>query len=399
VNGLAPHQYLAALGPLTELLGIVVIVGVFALLRSQADRRPYFRAWESSFVFFAVSLTAGLFYERFVDPESVFYPVSPVTSKLTALAFLLFRLLAMATLIGGVQLYVRGSVSRWLTRVAIPIAIVLAIIADTEKTALAPLRLLHGPFGAATAAYAAWLIARMPRSRRSHGTMLLQVSLLLLGALSAALALFYAAQRMDPTLTTNPWLVRFARYGFYSDLLLRLAVAGAMVRLLIEDGRREADDNRAHLKLLQDREKLGDLYDAQARLLGRRAFDALVGLDFARASFGSVSRLRVVNYQRVASERGQAVADALVAHLAGVLDSSVRSHDRVYRWNVDELLIVLPRAVPATARSRIEALVNRVAPLSVGGTQAPVRAETTVAVRYYRGGEELPIAAAAASAE
>ncbi|MCX5754749.1 MAG: hypothetical protein NTX19_01315 [Gemmatimonadetes bacterium] len=69
----SPNLYLAALGPMSELLGLVVIVAVFALLRAQADRRTYFRTWEMSWVFFAVALTSGLFYERFIDPESVFF--------------------------------------------------------------------------------------------------------------------------------------------------------------------------------------------------------------------------------------------------------------------------------------------------------------------------------------
>ncbi|HVZ48163.1 MAG TPA: diguanylate cyclase [Gemmatimonadaceae bacterium] len=399
MNGLSPNLYLAALGPLTELLGVIVVVGVFALLRSQADRRPYFKAWEASFAFFAVSLTAGLFYERFVDPSSVFYPVAPTTTKLAALVFLMFRLLGMAMVVKGAQLYARGTVAGWLTKVAIPVAIVLAVVADTSKTPLAPLRLLHGPFGALTMAYAAWLFAGLPRSRQSAGTRTAALSFVLLALLSAGLAVFYGVQRVAPDLTTNPWLIRFARYGFYTDLLLRLLLAWAMVRLLIEDGRREADDTRAHLRLVQDRERLGELYDQDARVLTRRAFDALVGLDFARASFGTVGRLRIANYQRVANERGPAVANALLAHLAGVLDSALRAHDRVYRWSADELLIVMPRAVPSVARARIEFLAARAAPLTVGGSQVPVRAEPAVAIRYYHGGEELPTAAAAAAQE
>ena len=47
MNGLTLESYLAALGPLAELLCMVAVIGVFLLLRSQADRRPYFRAWET----------------------------------------------------------------------------------------------------------------------------------------------------------------------------------------------------------------------------------------------------------------------------------------------------------------------------------------------------------------
>lgn len=399
MRGFSPNLYLAALGPLTELFGILVIVGIFALLRSQADRRPYFRSWELSYVFFAVSLTAGLFYERFVDPDSVFYPASPVTTKLTALAFLVFRLLAMAMLIGGVQQLVRGEVAKWLTGAAVVLGIVLAVIAETRATPLAPFRLFHGPFGAAAAGYCAWLLVRLPRSRQSGGTRMLALSFIGLAFLSATLALFYIAQRVSPDLTSNPWLVRYDRYGFYSDLVLRLALAWAMVRVVIEDGRREVDDTEAYLKLLQDRERLGDLFDPGSRLLARRAFDALIGLDMARASFGSVVCIHVTNARRVASEISERAAEALVANLAGVVSSAVRTHDRVYRWSSDELLVVLPRAVPAVARERVEQIVARAAAVPLVAGKDPVRAVVSIAVRPYTGGEDLAAAAAAAVAE
>ncbi len=398
MSTLSPNLYLAALGPLIELLGVLVIIGAFALLRGPADRRPYFKAWEKSFVFFAVSLTAGLFYERFVDPSSVFYPASPVTTKLTAAAFLAFRLLTMAMVVSGVQIFTRGEVAKWLPKVALVLAIGLALLADTTRTPLAPLRMLHGPVGMIAFGYCAWVFASLPRSRRSSGTRFAAFACFMLAALSGSLGLYHLAEVFAPEVLGNPWLTRYSRYGFYTDLILRFALAWAMVRLIFEDSRHEADDTRAHLRLVQDREKLGDLYDAKARLLGRRAFDAFVGLDFARASFGSVAFVRIANFQRVANEHGPEIAEALVVNVGGVLDSAVRTHDRVYRWSTNELLIVMPRAVPGVARARVEMIANRVAPLTVSGAREPLKAETAVAVQAYSGGETLAAAAAAVSA-
>lgn len=399
MGGFSPNLYLAALGPLTELLGILVVIGIFALLRSQADRRPYFRSWELAYVFFAVSLTAGLFYERFVNPDSVFYPASPVTTKLAAAAFLVFRLLTMAMLIAGVQQLARGEVAKWLVGAATALGVLLAVVAETQTTPLAPFRLFHGPFGAAATAYCAWLVVRLPRSRQGGGTRMLALAFAALAFLSATLALFYVAQRVSPGLTSNPWLVRYDRYGFYSDLVVRLGLGWAMVRVLVEDGRREDDDTRAYLKLLQDRDRLGDLFDSGSRLLARRAFDALIGLDFARASFGSVACIHVTNVKRLAAEVSRHAADALVAHLAGVISSSVRTHDRVYRWSDDRLLVVLPRTVPSVARARVEQVVARAAAIPLAPGKDLVRAAVAVAVRPYNGGEGLPAAAAAAVAE
>src|SRR6185436_8963636 len=145
MSGFSPYLYLAALGPLTELFGIVLVVAAFALLRSQADRRPYFKAWETSWVFLAVSLIAGLLYERYVDPDSVFYPASPVTTRVIAIAFLAFRLVSSALVLNGVQLYTVGAKWRWAVRAMWPLAVLLVFIADTTRVALAPLATLHAP--------------------------------------------------------------------------------------------------------------------------------------------------------------------------------------------------------------------------------------------------------------
>ena len=407
----SPPLYLAALAPLIELFGLLLVVAVFALMRGQADRRTYFRTWEVSWVLFAVAMTAGIFYERFVDPESVFYPASPALTFGAAALYAGLRAAALGLLVTGTGLFVSGTAPRWL-RVAPVLGLAVAFV-DTRHTPLAPLAVVVGPVAVVAYAVVALAFVRLPASRRSAGTVAVATCAAGLAVLGLLLALFHLLQLGDAAITGQPWVVRFARYGFYSDLLLQLGLAWAMVRLLVEDGRHESDDVRAHLKLLQERDTTPDLYDPPTRLLGRRAFDALVGLDFARASFGSVARVVITNYDTVADEHSPAVAESLLAHLAGVLDSSLREHDRVYRWGWNELLAVMPRAIPGVARARVEFVVNRAASLSTAmsndqprqGTRptgrlsplSSVRAEVAIMVAPYRGGEDLPVAAESVS--
>ena len=393
----SPNLYLAALGPLSELFGIVMVIAVFALLRVQADRRTYFRQWESSWVFFAVALTAGVFYQRFVDPDSVFFPASAAVTFASAAIHVGFRLLALATFVAGVQLFVRGTSVGWLAKGAFVVGAALAWPMDTKHASLESLMLAHGPFAIIAYLYATRAFQTLPPSRQSTGTRFATICSLGLATLTIGLTGFYLLQRFGSPVAAQPWAVRFARYGFYGDLLLQLGLAWAMVRLLIEDARHEQDDTRAQVRLIQDRATMSDLYDAKTRLLGHRAFDALVGLDFARASFGSVARLHITNYRRTATEQSPNVAEALLTHVAGVLEGSVRERDRVYRWGDDELLIVMPRAIPGVARARIEFLLGRTAALSVQGMRDGLRAEGAVAVEGYRGGEDLTEAAKAVS--
>jgi GGDEF domain-containing protein len=387
-----PNLVVAALGPFAELLGVAVLYALFTLLRSQADRRPYFKAWEESWVMMAVALTAAVIFQRLTDPDSVLYASAPFWPWLFGFAYLAFKLLSLALLVSGARLFLSGSNARLLVKLAVPLGLALSLATDTFNGRLAALGLAHGLFAVAAYAYGASLFAALPGSRRSVGSRLAAFALSALATLWLALVVFYFSARLDASLSGQPWFVRLERYGFYADLLLQLSLAYAMVRLLFEDGEREAVDTRAQLELLQDRQRLPQFYDEPSGLLNRRAFDASVGLDFARASFGSVVRLRLTNLEKTITEQGASVGDTLLKHFAGVLDNAVRAHDRVYRWDNRDFLVVMPRAVPRVANARMQLLLSRAAPLLVAGVREAIRPEVVVAVARFTGGEDLAFA-------
>jgi GGDEF domain-containing protein len=406
---MTPNLIVAALGPFAELLGVVVLYALFTLLRSQADRRPYFKAWEESWVMMAVALVAAVIFQRLTDPNSVLYASSPFWPWLFGFVYLAFKLLSLALLVSGARLFLSGSSARLLVKVAAPLGLALSFAADTFNGRLAALGLAHGLFAVAAYAYGASLFATLPASRHSVGSRLASLTLAALATLWAALVVFYFSARLGSTppvllpvplglaLSAQPWFVRFERYGFYADLLLQLSLAYAMVRLLFEDGERESVDTRAQLELLQDRQRLPQFYDEPSGLLNRRAFDASVGLDFAHASFGSVVRLRLTNLEKTITEQGASVGDTLLKHFAGVLDNAVRAHDRVYRWDNRDFLVVMPRAVPRVANARMQLLVTRAAPLLVAGVREAIRPEIVVAVAPFTGSEDLAGAVKAVS--
>lgn len=394
---MTPNLVVAALGPFAELLGVVVLYALFTLLRSQADRRPYFKAWEESWVTMAVGLVAAVIFQRLTDPNSVLYATSPFWPWLFGFAYLAFKLLSLALLVSGARLFVSGSSARLLVKVAVPLGLALSLAADTFNGRLAALGLAHGLFAVAAYAYGASLFAALPASRHSVASRLASLTLSSLALLWAALVVFYFSARLDASLSAQPWFVRLERYGFYADLLLQFSLAYAMVRLLFEDGDRESVDTRAQLELLQDRQRLPQYYDEPSGLLNRRAFDASVGLDFARASFGSVVRLRLTNLEKTITEQGASVGDTLLKHFAGVLDNSVRAHDRVYRWDNRDFLVVMPRAVPRVANARMQLLLTRAAPLLVAGVRETIRPEVVAAVAPFTGSEDLAGAVKAVS--
>lgn len=391
----SPNLVIAALGPFAELLGVAVLVALFTLLRSQADRRPYFQAWERSWVMLAAGLACGVVFQRLTDRSSTLYASSHFMPWLFAAGYLAFRLLALALFLAGARLLVSGTPARLLVRAAVPVAVALSLATDTFNGRLGSLALLHGPLALAVYAYAAALFSGLPPSRRSAGGRLAALATAALAVLWTGLVAFHLAARLDAALSAEPWFVRFERYAFYADLLLQFALAYAMVRLLFEDGEREALDTRAQLELLQDLPRMTEFHDAPTGLLNRHAFDMSVGLDFARASFGSVVRVRLANFEREAAAHGAAVGETLLKHFAGVLGSSVRTHDRVYRWDARDFMVVMPRAVPDAAKDRIGQVVSRAAPVLAAGVHAAIRAEAESAVAPFTGGEDLAAAVAA----
>ena len=395
----SPNLVIAALGPFAELLGIIVLVALFTLLRGQADRRPYFRAWEGSWVMLAVAMVCGVIFQRLSDPSSMLYASSHFVPWLFAAGYLAFKLLALALLVAGSRLFVSGAQARFLMKAAAPVAIVLSLVTDTFNGRLGSLALVHGPLAVAAYAYGSALLSRLPPSRRSTGSRLAAFALASLGVLWTGLVLFHLAARLDAALSAEPWFVRFERYGFYADLLLQFALAYAMVRLLFEDGERETLDTRAQLELLQELPRMTAFHDAPTGLLNRHAFETSVGLDFARASFGSVVRMRLSNLEREIAAHGAVVGETLLKHFAGVLGSAVRTHDRVYRWDTRDFIVVMPRAVPASARARMRQIVARAAPLLLTGVHDALRAEVTTAVAPFRGGEDLGAALASVAAD
>jgi GGDEF domain-containing protein len=386
---LPSNLVIAGLGPFAELFGIVVVVALFTLLRSQADRRSYFKAWEESWVMLAVGLTAAVIYQRLTDVNSVLYPGTPPMTWFFAAAYFVFRLFGLSLLIAGGRLFTEGARDKWLTRVAIGIALVLSMVVDTFHTQLGSLGLFHGPFALASYIYVAALFASLPLSRRSAGTRLMVGVLVGLSALWIGLLVFYLFARMGNDVATLPWFVRFERYGFFTELALQFALAYAMVRLLFEDAGRERTDTRAQLELMQDRDRLADLYDQPTGLLNRRAFDTAVGLDFAKASFGSIVRVRLTNVDESVEVHGSSIGSVMVTQFAALLDNAVRAHDRVYRWADREFLVVMPRATPAIARKRMEFLLARAAPLAVSAARQAVRAGASLSVAPFTGAEDL----------
>jgi GGDEF domain-containing protein len=289
-------------------------------------------------------------------------------------------------LLGGIGLLVTGRRDTWSTRVAPVLGVGVALALDTRNSSVNALVLGHGIVAIIAYGYGASRFLTLSPSRRSAGTRTAAAALIALAVFWAFLTVFQLSARLGASSATAPWSIRVDRYSFFLDLALQLGLAYAMVRLLFEDGERENEDTRAQLKIRQDRDRMSGLVDETTGLLNRAAYDAHIGLEFAKASFGSVVRLRLTNDGT--GEPGR-VDGSRVAFFAAQLDSAVRTHDRIYRWSDLEFLVVMPRATPEVAESRMMFIITRAAPFAVAGARQSIRADAIVAVHAYSGGEDL----------
>ncbi len=399
MNSESSNLIIASLGPFAEVIGVVALVALFTLLRGQADRRPYFKNWEESWVMAAVALTSAVIYQRLTDPASVLLSDSRATTWLFAAGYLAFKFVSLGMLVVGARVYVNGRRDRWFVLAAAPVGVALSLVIETSHTQLGALGLTVSPFAAIAYVFAAQRLATMQRSRRSLGSYVATAILGMLAVVWAALWVFYLSARLQASLSANPWWVRFERYGFFLDLALQLGLGYAMVRLLFEDGRRDAADTQAHLDVMHNRSLLDEFYDEHTGLLNRKAFDHAVGLDFAMASFGSVAHVRLTNIEALTARHGANNVEALIAHFAGVLSSGVRSHDWVFRWGTHTFMVVMPRAVPDVAHARLHYLLTRAAPFAIAGSRDSVRPESLMSIAPFTGAEDLSAAVEQASRE
>lgn len=383
------------LGVLVQLGGMLMLIGVFYLLRGYVLRRSYFSAWAGAWSAIAIGVAALVV--RFLvlpDLHGGKLPESSVAIRLLYFVYQACKVLGLVLLLRGTVMYVAGAragagATRRLWIAALAFAAVSTLV---SARGLNEMVIWQSVIGVPILGYCASMLFWLPRSRRTGGS-------LATGAGFAALAIlwllyagaFGVAVRSGTHTQLRADASHLISLNSYLDLAVDVFLSYAMIVLLMEDAKREVDDAQAELRITHDQLRRAALYDALTDSLNRRAYAEGVGLEMAKATFGTVVLADLDNLKLVNDRFGHSAGDRLLRHCADVLRATLRPYDKLYRWGGDEFLLIVPSARATDVLERISAAL--LAEVHVEGqNDEQIHLEVSLGAADYASAEELPFA-------
>lgn len=388
-------RYIAFVGYLVQFGSALLLCVLFHLLRRHAARRAYFLTWARAWLVMMLAMVVVILYNL---PAQLAVPGGATAAELAVLPrdagrfwYNFARLLSAGLFVIGTRAYAFASQSRGSFLWAGALAAVASLANFTGTFENVRGMLLQAPFIVSALAYCGITLLTIPQSRRSLGSRVT-------GGVFIGIAVVWVvwlvgtSGLVDDATAAAHALASLVNHNGYVDGLLQMVLGSGMVLMLMEDGKREADDARAELAVAHDKLRRDALYDSLTGSLNRRAFAEGVGLEMARATFGAVVVLDMDNLKQVNDSAGHACGDELLQHLAGTLRSVVRPSDRLYRWGGDEFLLLFPGARGAEVQARVEEVIREAVPLVMPGIAEPVHLVASVGSADYASAEDLAAA-------
>ena len=379
---------LSIIGLASQFVASALLAVLYALLGREVRRRGYFQQWGRAWNALAIALGVLVVRYEVLPLLGVHLTHNWILSNSVGAVYQLGKLLWCLFLVVGTAQFVNGTRRPQATRSGILIALAYAVVSAVAAGSAAQILIWQSPIAMTALAYCAWLMLRLPRSRRSLGSRFagwaFAINALLWGAyLPASVYRILYPEARNALLSVLFWGNSFL------DQMVGIALGYGMVVLLLEDAKREVDAAHAELAGAHHELRRSALYDAVTGSLNRRAFEEGVGLEHARAAFGAVAMMDLDNLKAVNDTQGHHAGDVLLRRVAEAIRGGLRPSDKLYRWGGDEFLLVMPGAAVEDLLRRVERLLAAAGPppllVSIGGAA-------------YEGAEGLALAIPAADA-
>jgi diguanylate cyclase (GGDEF)-like protein len=376
------------IGVVVQLVGELLLVLLFMLLRRYVLRRGYFAAWTAAWACGATAILA-LCVRYILMPQLAPTPIDDGSAVVRGLylVYQVGKLSSFALFVFGTAMYVTGTRLLGSRYLVFGFAVVYAIVSLLGSSgSLNELVIWQAPVAVVSLGACAGLLFTLPPSRRTLGSVAAAGSFAGLAALWLSYGLAFGIATSGRELTG--WAEAIVGFNTYFDLLFNIALGFAMVVLLMEDARREVDDAQAELRVQHDQLRRAALYDTLTDSLNRRAFAQGVGLDMARGTFGTVVIADLDNLKAVNDSFGHAAGDSLLRQCADLMRSTLRPYDKLYRWGGDEFLLVIPSARGTDVEQRLREILGRAEPIDVAHGET-VRLEVSLGTADYTSAEGL----------
>ena len=380
-------------GAILQLGGAALLVGFFLLLRRFVFRRPYFSAWVSAWM--AVTIGIAAVVSRYLIVPRFALGATDTAPLVRSLYFVYqaAKLIAFLFFLRGTVMYVaggRGTAGIYGRRFLVFGALVVAgISAIFVQSGLNEMIIWQSLFAVPMLGYCGSALLWLPRSRRTLGTVVTGIGFSLLAGLWLVYGGAFALTIGQGTEPLVRAATSFVQFNPYFDLLLDVLLGYGMVVMLMEDAKREVSDAQAELRMSHDRLSRAAMFDSLTDSLNRRAFVEGVGLEMARATFGTVVIADIDNLKQVNDQHGHAVGDLLIRRCADVLRSALRPYDKLYRWGGDEFLLVVPSAHSRDMLDRLRAALMTTDLIESPMDGRTVRLEVSIGGADYSSAEEI----------
>lgn len=381
-----------------QLGGVVVLAGLFVLLRRFVLRRAYFSAWASAWIALTVALCAIV--ARYNVLPAVAGGPLPEDDPGVRLVYYVYQVAKLAVFVWfvhGTLMYVAGRRQMGRSRVLWIAVSGYAVASVALSRHQAMVVVLQAPLAVAALGYCGAMLLLLPRARRTAGTISAGSGFAFLALLWTTYAFVFGLYAFrQASLPSFAWFIIEA--NAYLDLAGSIALGYGMILILMEDSKREVDDAQAALRAAHDGLRRAALYDPLTGVMNRSAFTEGLGLDMARASYGTVVLLDLDNLKEVNDEFGHAWGDMLLRACADTLRGALRQTDRLYRWGGDEFLLVLPMARAGDVQRRFEDVIAATPLLYPGGLEKGVQLAASVGAADFASYDDLRAAIVRADA-